>query len=311
MGTKVPAELVSYGEAATPYRRQDFGGIMTGNPAFLALGPLVVHGAKGEVKLSGDRQRILLNMLLLESNRVIEVERLIRAIWDDSPPVTDRSQIRICISSLRRQFAGGDVPATIETHKTGYQLQVRDDDIDLHRFARLIGQARLEARTRAPGEVVGLFREALALWRGPLGAGLGSPLLDSVALKYHEDYHSALEDCFELELRLGYHRRILGELTHHVTEHPFRETLIAQLMIALFQSGRTADALALFRTTRRRFSEELGIEPGERLRSLERLILGSSEARTQSEEWRNLLFGPTSLTDSPTTPRRLLPSPSI
>jgi DNA-binding SARP family transcriptional activator len=284
---------------------------MTNNPSFLALGPLVVHGVNGEVKLSGDRQRILLTMLLLESNRVIEVERLIRAIWDDSPPVTARSQIRICISSLRRQFAHGDVSATIETHKTGYQLRVCDDGIDLYRFARLLAQARIEARTGPPGDAVRLFREALALWRGPLGAGLGSPLLDSVALKYHEDYHSALEDCFELELRLGYHRRILGELTHHVTEHPFRETLIAQLMIALFQSGRTADALALFRATRRRFSEELGIEPGERLRALERLILGGSEARTRSEEWQDLLFGTAAPADGPLPRRPLLPSPSI
>ncbi|MFE9042721.1 BTAD domain-containing putative transcriptional regulator [Streptomyces sp. NPDC007818] len=254
---------------------------MTREPAsFLALGALVVHGAGGEVKLSGNRQRILLTMLLLEGNRVVPVDRLIRAIWGDTPPATARSQIRICVSSLRRQFASGDVAATIETHKTGYRLRTPESAIDLHRFGRLISRARGEAADRPDCELASLYREALALWRGPLGEGLGSPLLDTVALKYHEDYHSALEDCYELELRLGYHRRVLGELTHHVSEHPFRETLIAQLMIALFRSGRTADALALFRDTHRRFRDELGIVPGERLQSIESLILGATDKTT-------------------------------
>ncbi|POX48608.1 transcriptional regulator [Streptomyces sp. Ru71] len=256
------------------------GEILSRRPTFQVLGPLVVHGAKGEVKLSGNRQRILLIMLLLESNRVVDVERLIRGIWDDAPPVTARSQIRICVSSLRRQFCAGDVPAVIETHRTGYQLRVSEDDVDLIRFTRTLAQARAEAH-RSPGTAAALlYRDALALWRGPLGAGLGSALLDAVSLKYHEDYHSALEDCFELELQLGGHRGILGELTHNVTEHPFRETLVAQLMIALYRSGRTADALALYRDTHRRFREELAIEPGERLQALERFILGGAADRS-------------------------------
>ncbi|MFD5327168.1 BTAD domain-containing putative transcriptional regulator [Streptomyces sp. NPDC127092] len=267
---------------------------MTREPtAFLALGALVVHGARGEVKLSGNRQRILLTMLLLECNRVVAVDRLIRAIWGDSPPATARSQIRICVSSLRRQFDAGDVAATIETHKTGYRLRTPDTGVDLHRFGQLISRARAGAAEHPDLDLALLYREALALWRGPLGEGLGSPLLDTVALKYHEDYHSALEDCYELELRLGYHRRVLGELTHHVSEHPFRETLIAQLMIALYRSGRTADALALFRDTHRRFRDELGIVPGERLQSIESLILGATDKPVAQQPRTDevLLFG--------------------
>ncbi|ONK14594.1 BTAD domain-containing putative transcriptional regulator [Streptomyces sp. MP131-18] len=240
---------------------------------FRILGPLVVHGTGGKIRLSGDRQRILLTMLLIDANRIIDIDRLVRAIWDGMPPATARSQLRICVSSLRRQFAAGGVAATIETHKSGYEIRVQESGVDLHLFVSLVSAARAANDTAPSEETVRTFQRALCLWRGPIGAGLESPLLESVALKFHEDRYAALEDRFELELQLGRHRRILGELTHHVGENPFRETLSAQLMIALFRSGRTAEALSLFRRTRRRFSEELGIEPGERLRTIERHIL--------------------------------------
>ncbi|WP_267242159.1 AfsR/SARP family transcriptional regulator [Streptomyces sp. PR69] len=225
------------------------------------------------MRLGGNRQRILLTMLLLQANHAVAADRLVRAIWGDAPPATARSQIRICVSGLRRQFAAAGVRASIETHRQGYLIRVAPGDVDLHHFETLVAEARTGA-CGAPSEaVVQKFREALQLWRGPIGAGMESELLDSVALKFHEDRYSAMEDRFEFELQIGEHRRVLGELTHLVAEHPFRETLCAQLMIALFRSGRTAEALSLFRLTRRRFSEELGIEPGERLRRIERRIL--------------------------------------
>ncbi|MBN3930681.1 AfsR/SARP family transcriptional regulator [Streptomyces verrucosisporus] len=251
---------------------------MGGRLSFRLLGPLAVHGTNGEVKLSGKRQNILLTMLLIENDRVIEAPRLIQAIWNDSPPATARSQIRICVSSLRRQFAAGGVAASIETHKTGYRLRAPAEEIDLHLFGELLARTRAQARTADRESTVRMFREALGLWRGPVGAGLDSPLLEGITLKFHEDRYSALEECFELELELGNHRKILGELARHVAEHPFRETLAAQLMLALFHSGRTADALALFRKTRRMFCDELGIEPGERLRSIERFIFDGTAA---------------------------------
>ncbi|UCM87711.1 BTAD domain-containing putative transcriptional regulator [Streptomyces marincola] len=242
--------------------------------SFRILGPLIAHGTGGQIKLSGDRQRILLTMLLIDANRIIEADRLLRAIWDDAPPATARSQLRICVSSLRRQFTGGGVAATIETHKSGYEIKVAESEVDLHVFLSLVARARAAADAGPSEETVRAFQHALGLWRGPIGAGLDSALLETVALKFHEDRYAALEDRFELELQLGRHRRILGDLTHHVAENPFRETLAAQLMIALFRSGRTAEALSLYRQTRRRFSDELGIEPGERLRTIEQRILG-------------------------------------
>lgn len=248
---------------------------MLGHLSFFVLGALTVHGERGEIALGGNRQRILLTMLLIEANRVVGVERLIDAIWGEAPPSSARSQIRICVSGLRRLLTKARAAASIETHPSGgYQLRVSQDAVDLYHFENLVARARTEAR-EAPSEAVALqLQEALGLWRGPIGAGLDSALLETVALKYHEDRHAAIECRFELELQLGQHRQVLGELARCVAQHPFRETLCAQLMLALHRSGRTAEALALYRDTSRRFTEELGIEPGARLRELEQLILG-------------------------------------
>ncbi|MFJ8077209.1 BTAD domain-containing putative transcriptional regulator [Streptomyces sp. NPDC096176] len=246
---------------------------MSAHPSFLLLGPLVVQGAQGEVPLGGNRQRILLTMLLLEANRVVGVERLIAAIWSDTPPVSARSQVRICVSGLRRQFSAARVGAAIETHKSGYLLRLPEHEIDLYCFENLLAQTRSESKTACRERLVERLRYALQMWRGQIGAGLDSALLESSALKFHEDRSAALECRFELELQLGQYRRIVGELTQHVAEHPFRETLCAQLMITLHRCGRTAEALSLFRETRRRLVEDLGIEPGERLRSVEHSIL--------------------------------------
>lgn len=252
------------------------------HPSFSLLGPLVVRGLRGEIPLGGNRQRILLTVLLLEANRAVGLERLIDAIWGGHPPASARSQVRVCVSGLRRELAASGVGAQIETHAAGYLCRVPRERVDLHRFGDLMQQARTSTRTTSDSWRVERFRDALRLWRGPIGAGLESAVLDSAALKFDEDRSAALEDCFELELQLGFHRQILGELTQCVAEHPFRETLCAQLMVALFHSGRTAEALSLYHDTRKRFVSELGIEPGERLRAVERLILtGEPDAAGQ------------------------------
>ncbi len=241
--------------------------------SFFVLGALAVHGERGEIALGGNRQRILLTMLLIEANRVVGVERLIEAIWGENPPASARSQVRICVSGLRRQLTAARAPARIETQAAGYRLRVPQDAVDLHHFENLVARIRAEDGD-SPGESTALrFQEALRLWRGPIGEGLDSPLLETVALKYHEDRYAAIECRFELELQLGHHRQVLGELALSVAQYPFRETLCAQLMLALYRSGRTAEALALYRDTHRRFTDELGIEPGDRLRELEQLIL--------------------------------------
>lgn len=250
---------------------------MSTHHQFSVLGPLVVQGAHGPVRLGGNRQRILLTLLLLEANRVIGVGRLIEAIWREAPPATVRSQLRICVSGLRRLLSAAGVAAQIETHPSGYLIRVPRAHLDLSHFEDLLSRARAEARS-SPEDAVVLFQQALQLWQGPVGAGLDSELLETVALKVNEDRLSAIEDHIELELALGRHRQVLGELTRHVTENPFQESLCLQLMLALYRSGRTAEALSVYRDTRRRLARELGLEPSEKLRVMERMILDGRSA---------------------------------
>ncbi|MFF2538450.1 BTAD domain-containing putative transcriptional regulator [Streptomyces cyaneofuscatus] len=251
---------------------------MSTHHQFSVLGPLVVQGAHGPVRLGGNRQRILLTLLLLEANRVVGVGRLIEAIWREAPPATVRSQLRICVSGLRRLLSAAGVAAQIETHPSGYLIRVPRAHLDLSHFEDLLSRARAEARSASPEHAVVLFQQALQLWQGPVGAGLDSELLETVALKVNEDRLSAIEDHIELELALGRHRQVLGELTRHVTENPFQESLCLQLMLALYRSGRTAEALSVYRDTRRRLARELGLEPSEKLRVMERMILDGRSA---------------------------------
>lgn len=250
---------------------------MSTHHQFSVLGPLVVQGTHGPVRLGGNRQRILLTLLLLEANRVVGVGRLIEAIWREAPPATVRSQLRICVSGLRRLLSAAGVAAQIETHPSGYLIRVPRAHLDLSHFEDLLSRARAEARS-SPEDAVVLFQQALQLWQGPVGAGLDSELLETVALKVNEDRLSAIEDHIELELALGRHRQVLGELTRHVTENPFQESLCLQLMLALYRSGRTAEALSVYRDTRRRLARELGLEPSEKLRVMERMILDGRSA---------------------------------
>lgn len=289
-----------------PWFPESFGGgkdIEMPKQEFLyrLLGPLAVEYAGEHIRLGGLRQQILLTMLLLEANQVVHLERLIDAIWDESPPASARNQVRICVSGLRRQFAlkgGGDV---IETHLVGYRILVAKDALDLHRFEELAACGRAAAADGRLDEAVALLRSALDLWTGPIAAGMHSALVQATAVKLQEDRISVLEDCYDLELQLGRQRRIVGELTRHVSEHPFREKSCAQLMLALYQSGRQVDALEFFRITRRRFSDELGIEPSENLYTLQHQILTSD--RDLRERWP-----PESLTTVRPLPEPLLPT---
>jgi DNA-binding SARP family transcriptional activator len=208
-------------------------------------------------------------------------------IWNEAPPASAKSQVRICVSGLRRIFADHEVPGRIETHPAGYLLEVAPGELDLAAFEEfsVLGQAAAEAGSTV--EAVQLFRSALGVWLGPIGAGLDSKILDSVSAKFQETRHTVLEDCFDLELQLGRERQIVGELAAQVTEHPFRERLAAQYMLALFRSGRKVDALEFFRKLRKRLDEELGIRPAATLRDLEYAILrsDSSQVGIPPHEW--------------------------
>ncbi|MFC9927361.1 BTAD domain-containing putative transcriptional regulator [Streptomyces sp. NPDC127190] len=247
--------------------------IADGTFSFNILGPLEIIAAGTEITVAGARQQTLLTLLLLDVGKTITGARLIDGIWGGRAPQTAEVQLRICVSRLRRVLAEGGLPDVISTESQGYRLTVPEDRVDVRRFTARVDRA---ARAEAAGddaEAVRLLRSALGLWRGPAAEGLTGPLVRAAAARLDEERMSALERCFGLELRLGRHHRIIPELMASAAEHPFRETLQSQLMRALYHAGRQADALNVYRDVKRRFAEELGIDPSQRLRALEQRIL--------------------------------------
>lgn len=239
---------------------------------FRILGPLEVRGER-PVVVTAPRQQIVLAVMLLEANHVLPVNRLVDAVWEESPPSTARGQIHICISALRHALADAGLPGLIDTRPPGYRLAVEDGRLDLQVFDNLAAEGRA---AHATGDLPGAataFRQAVGLWGGEPLPGLTSRVVRTAAVKVTERYINLLEECIDVELELGLHQDLTSELTGLVAEYPLRERFWAQLVLALHQAGRRADALAAYRAARQTLAEELGLEPSELLRGLERAIL--------------------------------------
>ncbi|HEY6892511.1 MAG TPA: BTAD domain-containing putative transcriptional regulator [Solirubrobacter sp.] len=232
---------------------------------FGILGPLRVGGHDGAIQIGAPKQRALLAALLLAyRDDGVSMSRLIDMLWDEDPPPTATKAIQVHVSQLRRALGAG----VIVTRPTGYAIG--DGDLDLARFERLVEQAR-GAPTAQASE---LLHEALGLFRGPPLAD--APLFGPAhgeADRLAEVRLNALERRIELDLELGRHAELAGELEALTHEHPFRERFHAQLMVALYRAGRQADALDAYRRARTVLVEELGIEPGRELQRLENAIL--------------------------------------
>ncbi|MDQ2910845.1 MAG: winged helix-turn-helix domain-containing protein [Actinomycetota bacterium] len=214
--------------------------------------------------LGGSKQRALLALLLLHANRVVSRDRLIDELWDGSPPETASTALQVHVSGLRKAL-GHDA---IVTQAPGYMIKVEPGALDLKRFELLVREAHgKEAEAAAEG-----LREALALWRGPPFADLGD-FARAERAQLEEQRASALEQRVEADLELGLHAELVPELEALVREEPLRERRRAQLMLALYRSGRQADALDTYRSGRKRLADELGLEPGGELRQLEKAIL--------------------------------------
>ena len=234
---------------------------------FRILGPLEVLDSGAPVRLGGPRQRAVLAILLLSAGRVVSIDRLVDLLYGGEPPATALTQVQRQISDLRKVLG----PA-IETRAPGYL--VRPGSLDLTHFERLAEEA---ASALAHGEreraAAGL-REALALWRGPALADLAyEPFAAAPAARLEELRLTCLEQRVEAELGLGEHRRLVGELEALVEDHPTHERFRAQLMTALYRSGRQEDALAAYRALRRELVDAFGIEPTPELVRLEQAIL--------------------------------------
>jgi DNA-binding SARP family transcriptional activator len=237
------------------------------------LGPLSVTVDGNPVHLAGRRTKIVLAVLALEVNWVVSIDDLVDAVWGSSPPASSRTQIRICISSMRRALAAAGAPDLIETHPQGYRLSLDDAQLDATVFDTHVRQARSLTAAGAVDDAVGTLRRALSLWTGPALAGLTSRPVESGARRLEEARLRAVEERVRLELELGRHQDLIGELMQLTAEHPYREHLHAQLMLALYRSHRTAEALEVYRRIRSTLVEELGIEPGTELGDLEQAIL--------------------------------------
>jgi DNA-binding SARP family transcriptional activator len=232
---------------------------------FRILGPLEVVDQGGNVKLGGSKQRSLLALLLLSPNQAISRDRLIDELWGDQPPDTAATAIQVHVSQLRKAL-GRDV---IVTQTPGYLIRVRDGELDLERFERSVA----EAQSAPPEEASALLREALGLWRGTPLAELDVPFAHAAGVRLDEQRLAALEQRIDADLALGRHAQLVLELEGLVRDHPLREHLRGQLMLALYRSGRQAKSLDVYRVGRRLLDEELGLEPDNELQRLERAIL--------------------------------------
>jgi len=246
---------------------------------YRVFGPLEVLIDGRHLDLGGHRQQIVLASLVLEAGRAVPVGRLMIAVYGDRPPTSARAQVQICVSGLRRLLAAPGRPQSIITRNQSYILDPAGCDIDLLTYERLLGKAREAAGAGRRDDAVTSYREALKLWRGGAALeGLDSALLRSVADRFAERRLTVNDDCIELELDLGRHRDVIAELTGLIAAHPLRERLRGQLMVALYRSGRQAEALDAYRMARQTLIDELGLEPCEWLQSLERSILTSDPA---------------------------------
>jgi DNA-binding SARP family transcriptional activator/tetratricopeptide (TPR) repeat protein len=250
------------------------GGAGTPELAVRLLGPVEVERDGGPVALGGQKPRALLAVLALEPGRVVSVDRLVEALWPGDPPETAPHAVQVYVSQLRKALG-----SVIATRPPGYVLEIDHERVDAHRFARLAqeGRAALGADDAATAEVV--LREALALWRGPaLSDFLYEPFAQTQIARLEELRTVVVEDRIDADLALGRHLELVSELDALVQSERLRERPRAQLMLALYRSGRQADALTAYRDTRDTLVDELGIEPGPELRELEAAILRQDES---------------------------------
>ncbi|MFI9203813.1 BTAD domain-containing putative transcriptional regulator [Streptomyces sp. NPDC053048] len=235
-----------------------------------------VLDADRAVALGGIKQRATLGFLLLQANRVVATSQLLKALWAvDEAPTSARKILQNAVWGLRGVLSTGDgsAPALL-TQAPGYILRVDPEEVDLHRFQRQVERGRSRLASGAPEDAAALLREALTLWQGPALAdlvetGIAWPELAAVE-KARLD---AMEDYFEAELACGRHQAVLGDLETMVATESLRERSCGQLMLALYRCGRQADALAAYDKVRSTLVEDLGLEPGRSLRSLQHAIL--------------------------------------
>jgi DNA-binding SARP family transcriptional activator len=237
---------------------------------FRILGPLEVADDGRPASLGSGRQVRLLSCLLLHANEVVPRDLLIDALWGERPPPTAVIALRVQVHALRKLLG----QERIATEGPRYRLHVEPGELDLEHFEALFARGRDELAAGEADAAAKTLREALARWRGPALADVAYDAFAQSEIKRLEEMRlAALEERIEADLALGLHHDLVPELEALVAEHPHRERLHGQLMLALYRSGRQSAALSVYRRLRRALDEELGLEPGPELRELEQVIL--------------------------------------
>ena len=240
---------------------------------FRVLGPLDIVRDRRAVPLPAPAEQVLLAVLLLNPCRTVAADILIDALWEIGLPARPANALQHRVSKLRRALTEAGLSDGLLVHRLpGYRLDVDPGDIDAHRFTTAVGQARRLADVGAPN-AARCYEEALALWRGPALAGIDNAWIRREASRLDELQLVTTEEWVALALAGGRHADLVGKLESLVAVHPLRERLHEQLILALYRSGRQADALAAYRRARARLAEELGIDPSPALRELEQAIL--------------------------------------
>jgi DNA-binding SARP family transcriptional activator len=242
---------------------------------FRILGPTEVLDRGRQIPLPRGRGRALLALLVLHSGEPVSVDRLIDELWGESPPHTARTVVHGLVSSLRDVLEPGRGKTLLQTSESGYRFAIEPDAVDAHRFKRLLD----EARGAPPKERADKLSAALGLWRGPALSDFAYEPFAQRAIPALEELRTqAIEDRIDADLASGRAADLVPELEGLIQAYPFRERLRGSLILALYRSGRQADALQAYRDARSRLAEELGLEPGPALRELETAILRQDPA---------------------------------
>jgi DNA-binding SARP family transcriptional activator/pimeloyl-ACP methyl ester carboxylesterase len=234
------------------------------------LGALCVDDVPGTVVLGAAKERSLLAALALRAGSVVTTDALITALWGEDPPSAARKTLQTYVWNLRQALG----TETISTQPAGYMLCVDPASIDVTCFRALIREGDIAMRQGSVAQARTAYAEALSLWRGEPFAGVAPHSgLAAEAVRLEQEHLSALEARVAADLADGRHAELVGELEALVQQHPLREKLWAHLMVALYRSGRQADALESYQRIRRALADELGLEPGGELRRLEHAVL--------------------------------------
>jgi DNA-binding SARP family transcriptional activator len=256
---------------------------------FGILGPLEVRHEGRPVHVGGAKERALLALLLLHADEPVSVDRLIDALWGDSPPATARKSVQVRVAGLRRAIGGG----ALLTRGDAYLVRLEANQLDLLRFEQLLSDGSDALAAGDPSGALSALNDALALWRGPALVDFAYESFAQPAIARLEELRvHALELRIDAQLELGRHDRVIAEAEQLVAAHPFRERPRGQLMLALYRDGRQAEALDVYRRTRQEFVSELGIEPGPALGKLEQAILRQDPSLELAPPERSILVAP-------------------